>query len=247
MLRSTFCFGIPTQREKHYFVTLWHKNRLKNPGIWLKDKHSNIIYELVVSKQLFTKFLLYSFLYRNKHSFHLNCRKTIEATFLTFVDHEDVVYQHATACALKPLDSIYHFALRCIGDNDSTHFCILYYKVSWPTLFQRSQKHWYLFLFKTKSGTSPSYISLLLLWHCGPSQHTSVIIYIWSKLRPFSRLLPGETTDVIRNFIFAISNAVINRLCVPNPALQTNFCTLVTLVLHTKNFRSTNTQFRSNT
>lgn len=46
------------------------------------------------------------FLYRNRSSFPLSCRKSIvEQVFLLVLDYGDVIYRHAAASTLKPLDS----------------------------------------------------------------------------------------------------------------------------------------------
>ena len=43
------------------------------------------------------------------------------------MDYSDVIYMHATASPLKPLDAVYHSALKFItGDVYSAHHCILY-------------------------------------------------------------------------------------------------------------------------
>ena len=46
------------------------------------------------------------------------CRKRIiEAVYLSLMDYSDVIYMHATASPLKPLDAVYQSALRFItGD-----------------------------------------------------------------------------------------------------------------------------------
>ena len=109
------------------------------------------------------------FLYRNKTSFPLSCRKrVVEAVLLSVIDYGDVIYRHAAASVLKPLDSVYHSALRFItGDGYRTHHCVLYEKVGWPSLEERRNKHWLLFIFKALSGKLPPYISALLEWNAG--------------------------------------------------------------------------------
>lgn len=59
----------------------------------------------------------------------------IEATFLSIFDYGDILHMNASAVTLKPLDAVYHSALRFItGDNYNTHHCELYAKVGWPPL-----------------------------------------------------------------------------------------------------------------
>lgn len=67
-------------------------------------------------------------------------RRIIEAVYLSLMDYSDVIYMHATASPLKPLDAVYHSALRFItGDVYSAHHCILYIKkkLGWPSLSKR--------------------------------------------------------------------------------------------------------------
>lgn len=49
----------------------------------------------------------------------MTCRKRIvESTFPSVLDYGDVIYRHAAASTLGPLDSVYHLALRVItGDT----------------------------------------------------------------------------------------------------------------------------------
>lgn len=48
------------------------------------------------------------------------------------MNYSDVIFRHAPANAIKPLDAIYHSALCVItGDSDMTHHCILIDKVAW--------------------------------------------------------------------------------------------------------------------
>ena len=54
-------------------------------------------------------------------------------------------------------------ALRFITDDGyNTHHCDQYSKVEWPSLSNRRDRHWILFIFKTLSGLSPSYINSLV-------------------------------------------------------------------------------------
>ena len=46
----------------------------------------------------------------------------------------------------------------------TTHHCILYDRVGWPSLVDRPNKHWYQFIFKTIDGTIPLYLKSLLEW-----------------------------------------------------------------------------------
>ena len=95
------------------------------------------------------------------------CRKrVIEAVFLSVLDYGDVIYGKAAPSVLKPLDTVYHSALRFIsGEHYRTHHCILYDRVGWPSLADRRNKHWYLFIFKVIDGTLPLYLKSLLDWN----------------------------------------------------------------------------------
>ena len=76
--------------------------------------------------------------------------------------------------ALKPLDSVYHSALRFItGAKYDTHHCILYDKVGWSSLSSRRDYHWFLFIFKTIIGKLPPYLSSLLTQSIGTYQTRS--------------------------------------------------------------------------
>ena len=113
------------------------------------------------------------FFYRNKSCFPLHCRKTlVEATFLSVLDYGDILYRYASAATLKPLDSVYHSALRFItGDPYSTHHCTLYNKVGWSSLSVRRDLHLHLFTYKAIIGMLPLYVSSLLTWPAS-SHHT---------------------------------------------------------------------------
>ena len=67
----------------------------------------------------------------------------------SILDYGDVIYRHAAASTLRPLDCVYHEALRFInGDSYNTHHCILYDKVGCSSLTERRNYLWHLFLFK---------------------------------------------------------------------------------------------------
>ena len=70
---------------------------------------------------------------------------------------------HASRSTLKPLDAVYHSALRFItGDSYLTHHCELYEKVGWPSLEIRREQHCMLFIYKALCGKLPLYLSSLL-------------------------------------------------------------------------------------
>ena len=61
---------------------------------------------------------------------------------MSVFDYGDVLYMHASLSTLKPLDAVYHNALRFItGDDYRTHHCLLYEKVGWPSLTVRREQH----------------------------------------------------------------------------------------------------------
>ena len=130
-------------------------------GVWLDEKFTFKFHVDNLAAKLRQKI---GFLYRNRSNFPLVSRKkVVEAVFLSVLDYGDVIYRHAAASTLKPLDSVYHSALRFItGDKYDTHHCVLYEKVGWPSLVERRNKHWYLFVFKALIGKQPPYIQSLL-------------------------------------------------------------------------------------
>ena len=70
---------------------------------------------------------------------------------------------HASASTLKPLNAVFHSALRFItGDRYLTHHCILYEKVGWPSLEVRREQHCLLFIYKALCGKLPLYLTSLL-------------------------------------------------------------------------------------
>ena len=50
----------------------------------------------------------------------------VKATFLSVLDYADIIYMHAAAQTLKPLDAVYHSSLRFIrGDRFRTCQCAI--------------------------------------------------------------------------------------------------------------------------
>lgn len=135
-----------------------------NLVIWLDEK---LTFKPHIDKLVLKSRQKIGFLYRNRTSFPKICRKrVIEAVFLSVLDYGDIVYRHASATALKPLDSVYHSALRFItGDPFKTHHCSLYEKVGWTSLSLRRELHWFLFIFKSLIGKQPPYLSAMLDWN----------------------------------------------------------------------------------
>ena len=73
------------------------------------------------------------------------------------------VYMHASQTVLKPLDAVFHSALRFItGYGFRTHHCDLYTQVNWPSLENRRKQHLLLLIFKALAGKVPLYLSSLL-------------------------------------------------------------------------------------
>ncbi len=44
----------------------------------------------------------------------------------------------------------------------STHHCVLYNRVGWPSLLTRRKMHWYLIIYKAILGMLPSYLCCLI-------------------------------------------------------------------------------------
>uniref|UniRef100_A0A8C2EK04 Reverse transcriptase domain-containing protein n=1 Tax=Cyprinus carpio TaxID=7962 RepID=A0A8C2EK04_CYPCA len=130
-------------------------------GITIDDKLSFGSHITNLTKQLKIKL---GFYFRNKFCFSFNVRKRlVSATFLPVLDYGDVVYQYASSQLLSSLDAVYHSALRFISDSKPlTHHCILYNRVSWPSLSIRRKIHFYLIIYKTILGLLPSYLGCLI-------------------------------------------------------------------------------------
>ena len=121
------------------------------------------------------------------------CRKRIiEATFLSVLDYGDIIYRHKGASILKPLDSVYHSALRFItGANFNTHHCDLYGMVGWGSLLERRNYHWHLFIYKGLVGKLPPYISSML---CEKPSYIQTRSSDWLVLKvPFANSELGKT------------------------------------------------------
>ena len=130
-------------------------------GLWLDQKLTFKPHIDLLAVKLRQKI---GYLYRNHSSFPLSARKQIvEATFLSVLDYGDIIYMHASATALKVLDTVYHSAIRFITQaNYDTHHCHLYQLVGWTSLALRRKLHWYQFIFKAISGKLPPYLTNLL-------------------------------------------------------------------------------------
>lgn len=77
-----------------------------------------------------------------------------------------MIYRQASASTLKPLDAVYHSALRFItGDVYSTHH-IQFDKVGWSSLSYGCD----LFIYEALIGNLPLYITSVLYWSSGPYQ-----------------------------------------------------------------------------
>jgi hypothetical protein len=89
------------------------------------------------------------FFYRSRSCLLLNSRNQIvRSTVLSVLDYGDNM--NAAATSLKPLDSVYHSGLNFITeDRFSTHQCILYQKVGWPSLISHRLIHYYVFIYKS--------------------------------------------------------------------------------------------------
>lgn len=81
-------------------------------GVWLDDRLSLKKHVTELGKKL--KFKI-GFLYRNRACLSsINRKQIVQATFMSVLDYGDIIYMHASANTLKPLDAIYHCALRFI-------------------------------------------------------------------------------------------------------------------------------------
>ena len=130
-------------------------------GIWLDEDLSFKTHITDLAKKIKPKI---GFLYRNRSCFSkVNRKRVIQATVMPILDYGDILYMHATDSVLKPLDAIYHSALRFItGANFRTHHCTLYTSVEWTSLTLRRKQHLTLFTYKALLGMLPLYLTELL-------------------------------------------------------------------------------------
>lgn len=90
----------------------------------------------------------------------------MQATILPITDYGGILYSHATASVLKPLDAIYHSALRFITDSGyRTHHCALYDILGWSSLELRRKRHIVVFIYKALLAKLPLYIIKLLYFN----------------------------------------------------------------------------------
>ena len=82
------------------------------------------------------------------------------STILSVLDYGDIVY--ACCPVLKPLDTVYHSAIRFItGDHFKTQHCALYKNVGWPSSSVRRDRHCLLFIYRALLGKLPFYLTSL--------------------------------------------------------------------------------------
>ena len=87
------------------------------------------------------------------------------------MDYGDVIYRHAAASVLKPLDRVNHSALRFItGDGYRTHHRVLYEKVDWSSLEERRNKHCFLYIFMELLGSVSNCSCLHLTFYSGQNK-----------------------------------------------------------------------------
>lgn len=126
---------------------------------WIDEKLSFNVHISNLVKKLKMKI---GFNFRNKSCFTFSAKKKklVEATFLSVIDHGDVLYMHAASSTLWSLDSVYHACLCFISNTKSlTHHCILYDLDGWPFTIHR-QQHWYIFIYKALLGKFPKKSSI---------------------------------------------------------------------------------------
>lgn len=109
-------------------------------------------------------------------------------------DGDDILYEHAAAAALKPLDAVEH--LRFITDAPNSHHCILYKNAVSSTLSvsQRRDLHMYLFVYKAVTEQLLSYLT----------SHLMLVQFILSLLRKSSSKM--NWSESLWRFKFFISD-----------------------------------------
>ena len=135
MLFSSSFKNVSDELHVHSFdgSPIKHVPAYKYLGIWI-DMNLTFKKQIdeLVNKELGFKV---SFFYRNRSRLSLSCRKQIiQSTFLSVPDNCDTIYQSAATTTLKPLDAIYHSALRFVTGDSFYNHCILCRKVGWISL-----------------------------------------------------------------------------------------------------------------
>lgn len=83
--------------------------------------------------------------------------KTLCCTFfLPDLDYGDIIYMNTHFLSL--LDSVYHEALRFIIGCKPQHTTPLYLLVNWSSVTSCKMAHWFHFIYKSVSGSLPSYL-----------------------------------------------------------------------------------------
>lgn len=105
-------------------------------GIWLDDRLSFGVHIESLSKMVRPNL---GFFFKMKMCFPYSARKRlVQSTFLSVLDHGDIIYMHSSMSLLKKLDVLYHSALRFItGVLARTHHCTLYETIQWSSLSLR--------------------------------------------------------------------------------------------------------------
>ncbi len=99
---------------------------------------------------------------------HALLERDLDALFLSVLNYRDIIYRNASVTTLKPLDTVFHSALRFItGDSYSTHHCILYNKVGWPSLSLRRDDQFFFIICKALIGRLPPNLNSLLVCNTG--------------------------------------------------------------------------------
>ena len=74
---------------------------------------------------------------------------------MSVLDSGDIIYMHAAASTLKPLEAAFHCALGFItADRFRTHHCVLYQKVGWASLSKKRAAFSLVYLQSTPAETS---------------------------------------------------------------------------------------------
>ncbi len=130
--------------------------------------------------------------------FSFNVRKKlVTTTFLPVLDYGVSVRTIISSIHLY-LDAVYHGALRFISDRKpSTHHCVLYNRVGWPSLLTRRKMHWYLIIYTLISLLSYQTESC---WEILPSL-TKLLYSLWSELgkKAFMYAAPSDWNHLQSN------------------------------------------------
>ena len=109
--------------------------------------------------------------YRNKACLtFVNRKEIVQATFMSILDSGDIIYMHAAASTLKPLDVVFYCALGFItGYGSRTHHCVLY---QWVGPLECKERAAFFCVYLQSTHIETSYVSSSLIQFRLPNDQT---------------------------------------------------------------------------